>query len=71
MVVRATGINPAMLRWAREQAGYSVEEAASRMKRDPAEISAWESGEEFPTWRQFERLGVCLRNNVLNDNRLY
>ena len=56
MVVRATGINPAMLRWAREQAGYSVEEAASRMKRDPAEISAWESGEEFPTWRQFERL---------------
>ena len=56
MVVRATGINPAMLRWARERAGYSVEEAASRIKRDPAEISAWESGEEFPTWRQFERL---------------
>ena len=56
MVVRATGINPAMLRWARERAGYSIDGVASRMKREPSEVSAWESGEEFPTWRQFERL---------------
>ncbi len=56
MVVRATGINPAMLRWARERAGYSVEEVASRMKRAPNEITAWESGEAFLTWRQLERL---------------
>ena len=57
MAVRATGINPAMLRWAREQAGYSsVEPVAIRMKRPQAEIEAWESGTEFPTWRQLERL---------------
>ena len=56
MVVRATGINPTMLRWARERAGYSIDGVASRMKREPSEISAWESGKEFPTWRQFERL---------------
>ena len=45
-----------MLRWARERAGYSIEEVASRMKRDSAEIHAWEEGEKHPTWRQFERL---------------
>ena len=57
MAVRATGINPAMLRWARERAGYtSVEQVAIRMKRPQAEIEAWESGSEFPTWRQLERL---------------
>ena len=56
MVVRATGINPAMLRWARERAGYSVEEVASRLKRTQTEIYSWESGEEYPTWRQLEHL---------------
>ena len=57
MAARATGINPEMLRWAREQAGYpSVELVAFRLKRPPGEIEAWESGVQFPTWRQLERL---------------
>ena len=57
MADRATGINPAMLRWVREQAGFSsVEQVATRMKRAQSEIEAWESGTEFPTWRQLERL---------------
>ena len=56
MVVRATGINPAMLRWARERAGYSVEEVASRRKVPPDRVREWEAGEVFPTWRQLERL---------------
>ena len=57
MVDRATGINPDMLRWAREQAGFStVELVAARMKQTPARIEAWEAGAEFPTWRQLERL---------------
>ena len=57
MADRATGINPAMLRWAREQAGFpTVEAVAVRLKRPAAQIEAWESGSEFPTWRQLERL---------------
>ncbi len=57
MADRATGINPAMLRWAREQAGYAtVDAVAARLKRPPEEIEAWESGAKFPTWRQFERM---------------
>ena len=57
MVDRATGINPEMLRWAREQAGYAtVEAVAASLKRPAADIEAWESGTAFPTWRQLERL---------------
>lgn len=56
MVVRATKINPAMLRWARERAGYSVEEVARRRRVSPLRILNWESGVQFPTWRQLERL---------------
>ncbi len=57
MADKATGINPAMLRWARVQAGYAtVGPVAARLKRAEAEIEAWESGAEFPTWRQLERL---------------
>lgn len=57
MADRATGINPEMLRWAREQAGYAtVEQVAARLKRPAADIEAWESGARYPTWRQLERL---------------
>ena len=56
MAVRATGINPAMLRWAREQAGYSIEEIAGRRKVPAARVREWEAGTSFPTWRQLEDL---------------
>ena len=56
MAVRATGINPAMLRWAREQAGYSIEEIAGRRKVPAARVREWEAGASFPTWRQLEDL---------------
>ncbi len=56
MVVRATKINPAMLRWARERAGYSVDEVARRRRVSSHRILNWESGEQFPTWRQLEGL---------------
>ena len=56
MVIRATKINPAMLRWARERAGYSVDEVAKRQRVSPSLMMDWESGKRFPTWRQLERL---------------
>ena len=56
MVVRATGINPAMLRWARERAGYSVEEVASRIRVPPERVEGWETGRIYPTWKQLENL---------------
>ncbi len=56
MVVRATGINPAMLKWARERAGYSVEEVARRRRVRPERVVDWEEGRVYPTWNQLENL---------------
>lgn len=60
MVVRATGINPEMLRWARERAGYSIEEVARRMSVPEGRVERWESGQICPTWRQVENLAQQL-----------
>lgn len=45
-----------MLRWARERAGYSIEEVASRMRVPPERVEGWEAGLICPTWRQVEKL---------------
>ena len=52
----ASGIVPAVLRWARERAGYSVEDVAQRMKKDSSDIEAWERGAGAPTYVQLEKL---------------
>ena len=52
-------VNPAILKWARETAGLSIEDAAKKLKRkriNAGTLSAWERGEEFPTYSQLERL---------------
>ena len=56
MVIRATKINPEILRWARERAGYSIEDIARRRRVSPERVREWESGESFPTWKQFTKL---------------
>lgn len=45
-------ITPALVRWARERAGYSIEDAGRHFKR----ISAWEAGEEAPSYPQLEQM---------------
>jgi Zn-dependent peptidase ImmA (M78 family) len=56
MAEKVTGVQIAVLRWARESSGLSIPEVAERMKRDPADIAAWESGEDAPTYVQLETL---------------
>ncbi len=56
MVTRATALNPAVLRWARQQTGLSVEDAASRIAKSAKDLEAWEAGERFPTYNQLEAL---------------
>lgn len=56
MVVRATKINPEMLRWARERSGYTVEDIARRRRVSPERVLQWEAGKSFPTWKQLEQL---------------
>lgn len=48
--------NPLVLRWARETAGYTIEEIAAKFKKTPEVITEWENGESSPTYVQLERL---------------
>jgi Zn-dependent peptidase ImmA (M78 family) len=45
-------VTPRVIRWARERAGFSVEEASETF----AKIAAWEAGAAFPTYPQLEQL---------------
>lgn len=50
-------ITPSIVRWARERAGYSLEELAE----DFSHIDEWEGGEAGPTYPQLERLAEKLK----------
>ncbi len=50
------GINPNIIKWARERSGYTLQEVAKSLNRDVATISDWELGEAAPTYIQLEKL---------------
>ena len=50
------GINPAIIKWARERSGYTLEEVANSLNKDVETISNWESGSSAPTYAQLEKL---------------
>ncbi len=50
------GINPAIIKWARERSGYTLEEIADSLNKDTETISNWESGSSAPTYAQLEKL---------------
>lgn len=54
------GINPNILKWARERAGFSLEEVANACKKDIETIQSWESGNNAPTYIQLEKLAYQL-----------
>ena len=45
-------ITPAVVQWARERAGYSIEDASRVFKK----IAAWEGGDALPTYVQLEQM---------------
>ncbi len=59
------GIQPNLLRWARESHGYSIAAVADKLKRDSAEIIAWEQGESAPTYPQLEKLAYEIYHRPL------
>ncbi len=50
------GINPTIVKWARERSGYTLEEVATDLNKDVETISHWESGEQTLTYVQLETL---------------
>lgn len=65
MASKLKGVQPSILRWAREAQGYSVYDVALHLKRDPDEIEAWESGESAPSYSQLEKLAYGLYKRPL------
>lgn len=49
-------VNPRIITWARERSGLSIEDLASKVKRDPSEVTRWESGHAFPSYGMLEAL---------------
>jgi transcriptional regulator with XRE-family HTH domain len=39
-------VEPSVLRWARESAGYTIHDLAKRFSKDPEEIRGWESDDQ-------------------------
>lgn len=59
------GVQPSVLRWARVSQGYSIDDVALHLKRDPDEILAWEKGKSAPTYVQLEKLAYSLYKRPL------
>tara|TARA_R110000787_G_scaffold249816_8_gene355430 strand:+ start:590 stop:1744 length:1155 start_codon:yes stop_codon:yes gene_type:complete len=53
-------ITPGVLRWARERAGYSLEDAGRHFKK----IASWEAGEAMPTYAQVEQMAEKFKTPV-------
>lgn len=61
-------VNPAILQWARETAGLSIEEVVRKLNRKSiaAEtVDAWERGKGFPTYIQLETLAYKIYKRPL------
>jgi Zn-dependent peptidase ImmA (M78 family)/DNA-binding XRE family transcriptional regulator len=56
MTERATAVNPDILRWARERAGYSADDVAAKLGVRVDTIFSWEDHSASPTFRQLEQL---------------
>src|SRR5438128_1859509 len=54
------GVNPKVLQWARERAGYSLDDVAEKLKKSTDVIEAWETGDQAPTYGQLETLAYTL-----------
>lgn len=50
-------VKPALITWARERAGFSLDEAAARFSK----IAVWEAGEASPTYPQLEQMAKTFK----------
>ncbi len=57
-------VNPRMLQWARQAAGYSRSDAAGRIRRPISDLVAWESGAAKPSFPQARRLAELYRRTL-------
>lgn len=65
MAEPVNGLQPTVLRWARETANLSVAEVAEKLKKPTDTVEAWEAGAGAPTYAQLERLAYDLYKRPL------
>jgi Zn-dependent peptidase ImmA (M78 family)/DNA-binding XRE family transcriptional regulator len=58
--IKAT-INPAVLTWARETAGFDLTAAASKVDIDEEKLAAWETGDDQPSIPQLRKLAEAYK----------
>ena len=56
MAEHISGINPDILKWARERSSYTVETIADALNKQVSIVNDWESGESALTYVQLEKL---------------
>lgn len=54
-------VRPALLVWARERSGLTLQDASAKMKIDAALLRAWEDGADRPSIAQVRKLGKIYR----------
>jgi Zn-dependent peptidase ImmA (M78 family)/transcriptional regulator with XRE-family HTH domain len=54
-------VTPSLVRWARTEAGWGIEELAERLEIPLELLAAWESGDAQPNTTQLKRLAGALR----------
>jgi Zn-dependent peptidase ImmA (M78 family) len=59
-------VEPDMLRWARETAGLSLEQASRSAQASQKKIEAWESGDKRPSMPQLRKMAVAYKR-LLSD----
>ncbi|WP_269503109.1 XRE family transcriptional regulator [Burkholderia sp. IMCC1007] len=50
------GVQPEVLRWARETVGLSIDDVATMLRTSSSEVAGWETGTGAPTYAQLEKL---------------
>jgi Zn-dependent peptidase ImmA (M78 family)/transcriptional regulator with XRE-family HTH domain len=57
-------VEAAVLKWARESAGYSVDEAAKKLQAKPEKIEFWESGDKLPSIAKVRDMSAVYRRPI-------
>jgi Zn-dependent peptidase ImmA (M78 family)/transcriptional regulator with XRE-family HTH domain len=65
MAQPVSGLNPTILKWARERSGYSLEQAAELIDKKPETVLEWEGGTGAPTYVQLEKLAYKIYKRPL------
>lgn len=63
--VGSVGVEPSVLRWARESIGLSIADVAIKLKRSVDDVESWEAGVRSPTYPQLEKLAYQIYKRPL------